>query len=54
MQDYDHDPNNAYILIRISRIQGNPVTDYFPNPWTLVENGALELDWGTYRARLRL
>ncbi|KAB5583474.1 hypothetical protein GE09DRAFT_302768 [Coniochaeta sp. 2T2.1] len=42
MRDYDSQPNNAYILIRVYNIDGeHPGIKFYANPWKLRGNGTL-------------
>ncbi len=41
MEDYDHDPNHAYILVRIFNITRRPKVAFFLNPSELMQTGVL-------------
>jgi len=61
MQNYDHDPDNAYIIAHVSNVQSSsPRVEFLLNPASLARTGELDIDrWqreeddpGTRRARL--
>ncbi|KAK3896515.1 hypothetical protein C8A05DRAFT_20519 [Staphylotrichum tortipilum] len=60
MREYDHEPDNAYIIAHVVRAgDNNPRVEFLVNPWSLYRAGELEIDPqredddpGTRRARL--
>ena len=56
MQDYDHKPNDAYILVRVFNVDDDtPGVEYFVNPWSLFLEGVLDMmerDDGDYSVRI--
>ena len=42
MREYEQDPDNAYILVRIFQVErANPFIRLFPDPWALKLNNQL-------------
>jgi hypothetical protein len=56
MRKYDHDTNNAYILLRVFGIGGpNPDFKIYSCPWTLYMEGALSfVSRGGYQGQLAI
>jgi len=52
MQNYNHDPDNAYILVRVVSIQGAAGVRFFTNPWSLrTVGGSGVLEFGEQNAQ---